>query len=227
MRVAVAVLTYNQIEYDRRDLFEGTVASLRRTDHPFELFLIDNGSSDGTAEIVSSLGGSCFDGLETSPSAGTNRCAHIAAGSGADLCVVSDDDMQWSSGWLERLVAWWTDAPADLALTGCHLEPDFAWNTMMGVTCYGGVPGLWRSSTGAASWSFRGPEWFGPIDVYATGAPDVFACHRLWAQGRRVAQVDLASHEGLGRSTWGNPTFAQLGWDLGPVHARLSGAGEA
>jgi len=108
-----------------------------------------------------------------------------------------------------------------VALTGCHLEPDFDWNTILGHPRYGRVPGLWRASTGAASWSFRAGEWFGPIEESAAGAADIHACHRLWSQGRRVAQLDLATHAGNQRSAWGNPTVDDLGWEVGPVRDRL------
>ena len=66
MRIAVAVLTYNQIENDREALFKDTVASLRYNAHgPIDLYVVDNGSTDGSRELVREMGGYCYTGSNT------------------------------------------------------------------------------------------------------------------------------------------------------------------
>lgn len=207
MRIAVAVLTFNQVSNDRQTLFKDTLASLRHNAHgPIDLFVVDNGSTDGTADIVREMGGYCYTGSNTTSGHGTNLCARITQGSGADLCVLSDDDVIWHDGWDEHLRDWWTHAPADIKLTGCHLEPEYPWNTIHGTIDVNGRRGLIRASTGAASWSFRNHEWplIGPIPQVKQGWGDVPACQRLEARGFRIAQIDLATHNGGGKSSWGN-----------------------
>lgn len=227
MRVAAVVLTYNQIASERRDLFQQTLDSLLATRDPhvaLSLFVVDNSSDDGTDKIVAELGGYCSTDGITTCGHGTNLAARVGVGAGADLVVLSDDDMVWRPGWLEQLRAWWSRSPADIILTGCHLEPEFPWNEISAAATYGKVRGLIRRSTGAASWSFRPNAWklIGPIPEQQQGVGDVPACHRLVERGLRIAQLDLADHAGIGRSSWGNKTEAMYGWDLEPVRARLA-----
>jgi len=207
VRIAVAVLTFEQYTNDRTGLFDQTVKSLRDgADHAFDLFVVDNGSQDGTADRVRELGGYCYTGSNTTSGHGTNLCARITQGSGADLCVLSDDDMEWHSGWDTALRDWWTHVPDSVKLTGCHLEPEYPWNTIRSTIDVNGRRGLIRASTGAASWSFRNQDWklIGPIPQVKQGWGDVPACNRLEARGFQIAQIDLATHAGGNASTWGN-----------------------
>lgn len=222
MKIAAAVLTHNAYANDRYDLFVQTVDTL--TVEGVQVVPVDNGSTDGTAETVARMGGYCSTGRNTTCGHGTNICARVAVGLDADLCVLSDDDMVWGDGWADRLRAWWADAPQDVVLTGCHLEPLFPWNAVHGRIVCGGVPGLIRASTGAASWSFRSDDWpkIGPVPERQQGWGDVPACQRVGAAGLKVAQLDLATHVGR-RSSWGNRTRELYGWELDPVRALLEG----
>jgi hypothetical protein len=154
---------------------------------------------------------------------GTNLQARIGCGTGADIVVLSDDDMFWRPGWRAQLEAWWSEAPDDVWLTGCHLEPLYGWNALNPETeTYGGVTGLIRNSTGAASWSFRASDWskIGPVPQKTQGWGDVPTCQRLRARGGRIAQLDLAEHRGL-ISTWGNQSSSFTQDDVAPVRAKL------
>ena len=219
--ITVCVTTFNLDAFDRRDLFDRTWESLQAPG--VTVIPVDNGSTDGTQQLVTDLGGYCYTGPNTTCGHGTNLAARVAIGTDADLCVLSDDDMEWHPGWHERLAAWWHDAPDDLWLTGCHLEPAFPWNQIHGRLDLGGIPGLLRQSTGAASWSFRPARWpfIGPIPQKIQGHGDVPACDRIWAAGGHIAQLDLATHLGLSRSSWGNRTHDLYGWDLDPVRRAL------
>lgn len=223
MKVAAAVLTYQALSHDRVGLMHATIASLREAD---EIYLVDNGSDDGTERIVTAMGGYCSSDLLTTSGHGTNMQARILAGSDADICVLSDDDMFWRPGWRAKLESWWEAAPDDIALTGCHLEPSFHWNTIVGETHRGGVRALVRHSTGAASWSYRAAHYvdiFGPCGIpqLIQGHGDVPACERLRDRGFRICQIDLADHVGHNHSTWGNLTVDKFGWDVEPVRAML------
>ena len=221
--ITACVLTYNLFANDRADLFRETFDSLSVPG--VRVIPVDNHSTDGTSEIVKELGGYCSTDLLTTCGHGTNLCARVAIGTDATLCVLSDDDMVWGDGWADRLTEWWAEAPDDVILTGCHLEPEFPWNEIRGELTSGSVRGLLRASTGAASWSFRSEDWpkIGPIPDRQQGWGDVPACERLWANGFRIAQIDLATHAGHGRSSWGNRTVELHGWDLEPVRNRLGG----
>lgn len=206
MKVAACVLTHNVFEHDRRDLLDATLKTLR-ADRGAAVYVVDNNSTDGTAELVTELGGYAARDGNTTSGHGTNLCARILAGTDADICVHSDDDMEWTSGWSDQLRDWWADQPDDLVLTGCHLEPEYPWNTIRGILEHQGRRGLLRASTGAASWSYRARhrDHIFPILERVQGWGDVPACDRLTDAGYRIAQIDLATHAGRRRSTWGNP----------------------
>lgn len=229
MKVAAAVLTYRAIATDRVPLLEQTVASLREADF---LQVVDNGSTDGTRELVEGWGGVSHDGPLHTSGHGNNLQARILAATDADLCVFSDDDMFWKPGWRDKLEAWWSEAPDDVAMTGCHIEPDFHWNQIDGRIVCGDVPGLVRKSTGGASWSLPSRHlttFFGPAGIWQQhqGYGDVMACDRLTERGYRICQIDLAEHAGQGQSTWGNSTETKYGWDVRPVLAMLHGGPDA
>lgn len=215
MRVAAAVLTFNPTHFGRLELLEQTIASLREAD---SVFLIDNGSTDGTDLPTSYRNPS----TNTNCAHGTNVQARVLAGSQADICVLSDDDMLWRPGWRDRLEAWWQSAPGDVLLTGCHIEPEFPWNEITGVI-EGSERALKRKSTGAASWTMRRsaiPQIF-PIPEKQQGHGDVPACERIIGMGYHIAQLDLAEHVGT-ESTWGNRTAELFDMDNSDALARLA-----
>ena len=219
--IGATILTHNIFANDRKDLFWQTYDSLQCMG--VRLVVVDNGSTDGTEDLARDLGGYCSRSKNTTCAAGTNIAARVASGLGADICVLSDDDMVWKPGWADRLWDWWEAAPDDVLLTGCHLEPEFPWNRISGRIEAGGVPGLLRASSGAASWSFRSEDWpkIGPIPDRVQGHGDVPACEKIIRDGYQIAQIDLADHAGQGRSSWGNRTHEMYGWDLDPVKSRL------
>lgn len=228
MRIVAAVLTRNQYEHDRRDLFEQTIDSLAA--ERISTFVVDNGSTDGTDRLVAA-GDEWIPYLSTGPNTtcgfGTWTCCRLLAGTDADLCVVSDDDMVWQAGFADRLAAWWDDAPDELVLTGGHLEPEFPWNQIGTTVRYGNIAGVLRDSTGAASWTWprrhygRLAQAARQVPIDRQGQWDVPVCNRLVRAGWTIGQTDLADHAGQGRSSWGNRTELLYGWDVDQVRERL------
>lgn len=214
MRVAVSVLTYNPRKNGRWDLFERTLESLR-AGGSFDLFIVDNGSVDGTAEWVDERGGYVNRSSLHTSAHGNNLGARILAGSDADICVLSDDDVEWSESWVDELAAWWSAAPDDIAITGCHVEPNYPWNTLLGTVDVAGRRGLIRASTGAASWSYRQKHYglIFPMPQQVQGWGDVPTCDKVQDAGYRIAQIDLARHIGEGQSTWGNQSHRYIRGD--------------
>lgn len=207
MKVAVGVLTWNQMSTGRHKLFKQTVASLVRDIDKvdLDLFIVDNGSTDGSADYVRSIGGTAVEHPITTCGHGMNVTIRLCAASGADLVVFSNDDIAWRPGALPALVRFWSEAPDDILIAAGLLEDDFPWNTVRERIEFGGVPGLVRDSAPGGTWTLRARDWpkIGPIPE-AAGWDDVPTCERLRAKGYRVAQLDLADHLGQDASTWGN-----------------------
>lgn len=204
VKVVAAVLTYRAKSNGRLDWLGDAVRSLAEAD---EVLVIDNGSDDGSDDWVRQRGGWVNPGVNHTSGHGTNLCAQAAIAAGADLVVLSDDDIAWAQGWREMLESWWDAAPDNLVLTGCHLEPDYPWNERKGALQLAGIEGILRNSTGAGTWTFLADRWFGPIPEQIQGWGDVPACHRIIAEGGLIAQIDLAEHRGEYSSTWGNASW--------------------
>jgi hypothetical protein len=105
LRVTVAVITYNRSSFLRQ-----TLSGLVRQDYPaggWELLVIDNNSTDDTADVVASFMGSAARPrriLETRPGLdhGRNRAIEEARG---DVIALVDDDILLEPDWLTQLVA--------------------------------------------------------------------------------------------------------------------------
>lgn len=216
MRVAVAVLTYN-----RFDLLYRTLASLRRSGHPFALHLLDGGSTDPLQrEFVLANGGRLAQIATVGES--VNVAVNWALESKPDLILFTADDYEYRAGWLAALVRFWEAVSPDVALVSCNLEPEYSWNTVQDVIDAGEVRtprgtyhtgrALVRSTLPGSNWSFRASMWpqIGPLE-HRTGGEDLAVCRRLWGQGYRLAALDLAEHigEGDGLSAWGNESWRQ------------------
>ena len=222
MRFHVGVLTYNALTSLRWSLVEQTVASLQRAFPGSVPVVFDNGSEDGSEELVRQLLGCdriirpCLDGNRT-PGRGRNELMRVLCDRGdlsKDIVVLSDDDVRWSDGAELTLSKFWTEAPGDLMILSGLLEPDWPWNKPVGLIECGGVKALERESAPAAAWTFRMRDWiwfFGPLKESLDGDGEDFeACKRIRARGFRVAQIDLAEHLGEGYSQIGNDKARQM-----------------
>jgi glycosyltransferase involved in cell wall biosynthesis len=201
MKVVVAVLTYNRI-----DLFGRTTGSLKRTAYPYERIVVDNGSTDGTVAATAKMGGKIILNVTGNPMIGYGfRLATEAALEfGPDLIVFSGDDFEYRQGWLERLVAFWRDAPKTVALCGMHLETVYRWSAIRGAIEFGGQRGLVRDSLPGASWSFRPALWDQIKDLVHDDSHryDRAVCRRLREHGRLLVALPLSEHKGHGRRMW-------------------------
>lgn len=201
--LTVAVLTYN-----RKALLRKTLQSLAIQDYPHRFVLVDNGSTDGTADLVERSGGiAIWDGDHT-VGHGMNVAIAQALARGTKYVLFTADDYEYQPGALARLVAFWDAAPCEVALCCCNLEPDYPWNQVWGVLESGGQRALMRMSVPGSNWSFRAADWpqIGPLRE-VTGGEDLEVCKRLLSVGRKLCALDLAEHIGERKSAWGNQSW--------------------
>jgi len=199
MKVAVAVLSYNRL-----GLWTRTLDSLKRTDYPFEMVLYDNGSTDGTAEKVAALGGICNQTDNHWIGHGFRECTRLALEHEPDLILLSGDDYEYKEGWLEKLVAFWEAAPADVALCSCHIYEVFRWNAILGAETFGQQRALRRQTLAGDNWSFRSALWSEiemliPDDGHKY---DKDVSRTLTRRGCKLYELDLATHIGAGHRIW-------------------------
>ena len=96
---SIVMLTNNQLEYTKLCL-----ASIRsRTDEPYEVIVVDNGSTDGTVEYLRSIEGVRL--IENSENRGFPAAVNqgITAARG-DYVVLLNNDCIVTTGWLTRLL---------------------------------------------------------------------------------------------------------------------------
>ena len=203
MKIAVAVLTFG-----RPWLLERTLASLGDVD---KLILMDNnnGMDMQTGAIVAEWELDCFIMRNMLPvGAAMNGLIDHALSYEPDLVVFSADDYEYKEGWREDLEEWWEEADEDVAITSCHLEPIYPWNTIKKAVSFGGRTGLSRRTLPGSSWTLRAGMWpeIGPIPE-RTGQEDTEVCLKLLDKGYRLCALDLAEHIGEEQSAWGNNSY--------------------
>lgn len=207
MRIVAAVLTHNAERHGRTEMLRRTVRSLAEAD---AVIVVDNGSTDGTEELVARIGGTVYRAPDNVYTCGRGMNVTItAAAKLGDIVVFSNDDICWKPGWREELAEWWAGAPADVAITSGLLEDEYPWNTSLNTIDVGRVRGLVRATVPGGAWTLRSADWpsIGPVPE-RVGWDDVPTCRRLVGEGRRVIALDLADHLGVEHSTWGNGSAA-------------------
>lgn len=204
MKLCVGVLTYNHIQTGRAQMFADTLLSLTNGGRDVEVVIVTNGSSDGTQDVVRRLGGIVDDG-NSQIWYGMTRAIEECIQRGADIVLFTADDIVYTPGWADKLVAFWEDAPEEVKLCSLILEPVYPWNTIRGTLDAGGMRALLRDNIGGCSWSFRAKDWpmIGPLPQIMPGE-DIAVTNKLIGQGYYLAQVDLGDHIGLEHSAWGN-----------------------
>lgn len=109
-RVAIFMITYDRLEYTQR-----TIESLKKsTKYPYDLYVFDNGSTDGTKEFLETLAKTGeLAWVESSPdnkglTLGSNACIDAIMEHDYQLVGKVDNDVEFmTKGWLETFVDLW------------------------------------------------------------------------------------------------------------------------
>lgn len=183
----VGLVTHNPMGTLRIELLERTVRSIEEAFPTAWLFLLDNGSTDGSWDAVGELLGARGEGCPScggeaqrgrwhvqqgrgtpdgnfTPGAGRHRLyyhmfSHTCGGAArTPFWVWSDDDIAWKPEAEQTLSRFWSEAPSEIAVVGGYLEPVWHWNTPREAIEAGGVRVLVRDSTPGGAWTFGEPR---------------------------------------------------------------------
>jgi GT2 family glycosyltransferase/SAM-dependent methyltransferase len=137
-KASIVVLAWNELEYTR----ECVKSVLACTRSPYELILVDNGSTDATLEYFRSVPGAkvVANGSNLGFAGGNNRGILAATG---DYVVILNNDTLVTEGWLEGLIAAAEEDPAigivgpmSNYVSGPQLVPDAAYGDWAGLQGY-------------------------------------------------------------------------------------------
>lgn len=110
---SVVVGTYNRVMWLKHCL-----AALRRQDYqPFEIIIVDDGSTDGTAEYLRQLNDSRVRVIRHDQNRGLSAARNTGiAHAKFPVVAFTDDDCEADRAWVSRLVAVFADAGVGLAM---------------------------------------------------------------------------------------------------------------
>lgn len=201
MKITVGVLSYN-----RKELLIKTLTSLYQSG--LDIVLYDNGSHDGSEQIVTELGGRVNKGVNQSTGYGMNKVIEMALDTQPDVVLFSADDFVYDIDFEHKIKEFWKNAPEDIKLASCYLEPCWDWNEVRETGDAGKVHYAIRDSVAGSNWMFRvsDKDLILPI-AEKTGGEDLEICKRLREQGFKLAALDLVEHIGELQSAWGNQSW--------------------
>lgn len=203
LKVVVALLTYN-----RMSMLVRTLGSLKYPDHPYIPVIVDNGSTDGSAELVKEIGGVLNRSDNHTTGRGMNIAITEAMKHEPDIILFTADDFEYRKGYVRRLVEFWQNAPEDVIMASCYLEPLWDWNKIIKVDTAGNQRYAIRESIPGSNWSFRASDVSKIFPVSEqTGGEDLAVCNRLRRQRYKLAALDLVDHIGEEQSAWGNESW--------------------
>src|SRR4051812_44132851 len=111
-RFSVVIPAFNEKFY-----LGACLESLGRQDAPggFEIIVVDNGSTDGTAVVARAAGATVLLEPERGVCRARQRGTEAAAG---EIVVSADADTLYGPGWLSRIGRWFDEHPTGVAVGG-------------------------------------------------------------------------------------------------------------
>lgn len=135
---SIIILTYNELAYTKQCID----SVMRFTDRPYELIIVDNGSTDGTREYLTSLPGArlIFNPSNYGFARGNNQGIAEAKG---EFILLLNNDVVVTSGWLSRLQSAIGESadigmagPRSNYVSGPQLDPSARYRTMEDMVRY-------------------------------------------------------------------------------------------
>jgi glycosyltransferase involved in cell wall biosynthesis len=178
-RISVVIPAFNR----ERTIGRAIGSVLSQSYQPSEIIVVDDGSTDGTAEVVSAHGGSvrCVSQANAGASAARNRGVELAT---APWVAFLDSDDHWLDGHLEHMAAAIAETDGAAGFYFADTKPPSTATVMWGSS---GFTSLWDASgfiapgrhlltTDATGWVMQGPQ---PMMLQST----VFSRDRYLAAG--------------------------------------------
>jgi glycosyltransferase involved in cell wall biosynthesis len=183
LRFSVVIPAYNEEEF-----LGSCLESLLMQDFqgPYEIIVVDNNSTDGTADLARSLGVTVVHEPKAGVCSARQRGTVAARG---EIVVSTDADTVFSSGWLSRIDRVFREDPARVAVAGpCRFVDPPWWGRVYPWVLFN-VVSLIARMTGrilyvtATNIAFRKSEWPG-YDTEATqGGDELGLLRRLCSRG--------------------------------------------
>jgi glycosyltransferase involved in cell wall biosynthesis len=186
IRFSVVVPCYNEESY-----LAETIRSLQRQDFDgeYEIVVVDNNSTDATAEIARGLGVRVV--AEAAPGVCNARQAGTDASRG-EIVVSTDADTTHAPDWLTKIDRHFrADADVVAVVGPCRYQDGPRWGRAFGRTLFGAV-GLVYRATGRTSYvsatniAFRRDRWSGYDTRLTQGGDELDVLRRLRREGTVV-----------------------------------------
>ena len=124
MFVSLVLPAYNESAVIR-DTIRAASAKLAELSEEYEVLVVDDGSSDGTAELVKSCGDPHVRLERYTPNGGKGRAVRVGMlAADGDVILCTDADLAYGVDVFARLLARLTEGEADLVIGSRRLGPD-------------------------------------------------------------------------------------------------------
>jgi undecaprenyl-phosphate 4-deoxy-4-formamido-L-arabinose transferase len=201
--VSVVVPVYNEAG-TLEDVYRQTVAALETLGRPYEIILVDDGSTDGTWAIAERLheADSAVRAVRFKRNFGQHPAMHAGlARARGDIVVTMDADLQNVPADLPRLVAA-VDAGADVA-SGRRLGRADSWGrTLPSRMINGMLRAFTRSDISDFGCAFNAYSRDAVVPVLGVIGKQKFTKALILSAGARVVEVDLEHRARAGRSRY-------------------------